>query len=63
MKEKLDRFQHGVVAFFATISLVSSGIQPCIKLVKDGFSSAFKETGLQSAIYQPPPKVKHKTKQ
>jgi hypothetical protein len=62
MKEKLDNFQHGVVAFFATISLVSSGIQPCIKLVKDGFSSAFKETGLQSVIYQTPPKIKPKSK-
>jgi hypothetical protein len=61
MKEKIDKFQHAIVSGFAVVSLISSGIQPTIKLIKSGFSETVKELSLpQVTIANPSAKTKHK---
>lgn len=58
MKEKLDKLQSTAVSAFAVVSIVSSCIQPAIKLVKSGLEAGYKETGLHQLLYKETPKPK-----
>ncbi len=54
MKEKFDKLQSAAVSGFAVISIVSSCIQPAIKLVKSGVYAGYKETGIHQMLFATP---------
>jgi tRNA(Phe) wybutosine-synthesizing methylase Tyw3 len=63
MKDKLEKIQGAVVSVFATVSLICTGIQPAIKLVKEGVHAGYKETGIHEKIFtKPAPKQPAKNK-
>jgi hypothetical protein len=63
MKDKLEKIQGAVVSVFATVSLISTGIQPAVKLVKEGIHKGYVETGIHQAMFaKPAPKQPTKKK-
>jgi hypothetical protein len=63
VKDKLEKIQGAVVSVFATVSLISTGIQPAIKLVKEGVHKGYVETGIHQAMFaKPAPKHSPKKK-
>jgi hypothetical protein len=63
MKEKFDKLQSAAVSGFAVVSIISSCIQPAIKLVKSGFYEGYKETGIHQMLFATSaPKQHHKKK-
>jgi hypothetical protein len=63
MKEKFDKLQSAAVSGFAVVSIVSSCIQPAIKLVKSGLYEGYKETGIHQMLFTASaPKQHHKKK-
>jgi hypothetical protein len=63
MKEKFDKLQSAAVSGFAVVSIISSCIQPAIKLVKSGVYAGYKETGIHQMLFtNPAPKQRAKKK-
>jgi hypothetical protein len=61
MKEKFDKLQSAAVSGFAVVSIISSCIQPAIKLVKSGIHAGYKETGIHQMLFaSPAPKQRAK---
>jgi hypothetical protein len=63
MKEKFDKLQSAAVSGFAVVSIVSSCIQPAIKIVKSGLHAGYQETGIHQMLFShPAPKKPAKKK-
>jgi hypothetical protein len=62
MKERFDKLQSAAVSGFAVVSIISSCIQPAIKLVKSGFYEGYKETGIHQMLFATSTPKKHTKK-
>jgi hypothetical protein len=61
MKARLDRIQVAVVSIFATVNLIATSAQTGIKVAKEGFDRAYKETGIHQMFF-PKPQAKQPAK-